>query len=570
MGQLVTERRRGALAAPGLAAALSALGLAAALRGAACAACAASPGAAAAPSSAAAPCAGAASCNEAASCAELSPAALRGRRIFHRGALASGEPVEGRLGASGAALHGEAAACAGCHGRSGDGTAEGGVAAPPLTPERLFSADRPGGRHTEATLAAAVRDGRAPGGRELNLIMPRYRLDSAHLADLVAYLRCLGRDADPGVSPEALRLGAALPLTGRFAAAGAAARDVLAASFAEVNAQGGVFRRRLELVVADSEESLDGARATSRLLDQRVFALVGSVWGGDAGDAGDRDGAAARLAADEVPLVGPLGTGLPAADPGYGVVFHLQPGLDMLARVAVAHLAGAPAPAGAGAVLVVHPADPRGDAFVRGARAEALRRGLPPPVSHPFEPGRFDAAAMADAAARLGPRAVLLAGEGDELSRWLAASPPTAGPRPALYAPAFLLRRDPDSLRAAAAARVLLLHPGPLDEAEELAQRALASFLERHRIPPRHAAFQASAYAAARVLVEALKRAGAHLTRPGLIAALEGLRGFDPGPGPAITFGTNRRVGAYGASLTAVDAGSTDVAPVSAWVEVVP
>ncbi|WP_437955011.1 ABC transporter substrate-binding protein [Sorangium sp. So ce119] len=564
MGRLVTERRRGALAALGLAAALSALGLAAALRGAACAA---SPRAEAASSSAAAPCAGAASCGEAASCAELSPAALRGRRLFHRGALASGEPVEGRLGASGAALHGEAAACAGCHGRSGDGTAEGGVAAPPLTPERLFSADRPGGPHTEATLAAAVRDGRAPGGRELHLVMPRYRLDGAHLADLVAYLRCLGRDADPGVSPEALRLGAALPLTGRFAAAGAAARDVLAASFAEVNAQGGVFRRRLELVVADSEESLDGARATSRLLDQRVFALVGSVW---SGDAGDRSDAAARLAADEVPLVGPLGTGLPAADPGYGVVFHLQPGLDMLARVAVAHLADAPAPAGAGAVLVVHPADPRGDAFLRGARAEALRRDLPPPVSRPFEPGRFDAAALADDAARLGARAVLLAGEGDELSRWLAASPPSAGPRPALYAPAFLLRRDPDSLRRAAAARVLLLHPAPLDEAEQLAQRALASFLERHRIPPRHIAFQASAYAASRVLVEALKRAGAHLTRPGLIAALEGLRDFDPGPGPAITFGRNRRVGAYGASLTAVDAGSTDVAPVSAWVEVVP
>ncbi|KYF85321.1 hypothetical protein BE17_21060, partial [Sorangium cellulosum] len=89
----------------------------------------------------------------------------------------------------------------------------------------------------------------------------------------------------------------------------------------------------------------------------------------------------------------------------------------------------------------------------------------------------------------------------------------------------------------------------------------------------RYTAFQASAYAAASVLVEALKRAGAHLTRPGLVAALEGLRAFDPGPGPAITFGRNRRVGAYGASLSRVDPSSVDVAhtaPVSAWVEVVP
>ncbi|WP_437661002.1 cytochrome c/ABC transporter substrate-binding protein [Sorangium sp. So ce1182] len=560
-------KARGARAHGALAAGLgSALVLAAALKGAA------SLGDARAPAPVApAACAGAAPCAAPTACAELSPAALRGRRIFHQGALASGEPVEGRLGEGGAALRGKAAACAGCHGRSGDGTAEGGVAAPPLTPEQLFSTDRPDGPYTAETLATAVREGRTPAARELHPVMPRYRLDGAHLADLVAYLRCVGRDGDPGVSPEALRLGAALPLTGRFAAAGAAARDVLAASFDEVNAQGGVFRRRLELVVADSGESLDGARATSRLLDQRVFALVGTVWSGDGG--GD---AAARLAADEVPLVGPLGSGPPAADPGDGVVFHLQPGLDTLARVAVAHLAGAPAPAGAEALLVIHPADPRGDGFLRGARAEALRRGLPAPVSLSFEPGRFDAAAASAAAARLRPRAVLLAGEGDELSRWLAASrssagpPGPPGPRPAVYAPASLMPHDPGSLRLAGAARLLLLHPGPFDEAERLGLLSLSSFLERHRIPARHTAFQASAYAAASVLIEALKRAGAHLTRPGLVAALEGLRAFDPGPGPAITFGRNRRVGAYGASLSRVDPSSANVAPVSAWVEVVP
>ncbi|WP_437618934.1 cytochrome c/ABC transporter substrate-binding protein [Sorangium sp. So ce1151] len=554
-------KARGARAHGALAAGLgSALVLAAALKGAA------SLGDARAPAPVApAACAGAAPCAAPTACAELSPAALRGRRIFHHGALASGEPVEGRLGEGGAALRGKAAACAGCHGRSGDGTAEGGVAAPPLTPEQLFSIDRPDGPYTAETLATAVREGRTPAARELHPVMPRYRLDGAQLADLVAYLRCVGRDGDPGVSPEALRLGAALPLTGRFAAAGAAARDVLAASFAEVNAQGGVFRRRLELVVADSGESLDGARATSRLLDQRVFALVGTVWSGDGG--GD---AAARLAADEVPLVGPLGSGPPAADPGDGVVFHLQPGLDTLARVAVAHLAGAPAPAGAEALLVIHPADPRGDGFLRGARAEALRRGLPAPVSFSFEPGRFDAAAASAAAARLRPRAVLLAGEGDELSRWLAASRPSGGPRPAVYAPASLMPQDPGSLRLAGAARLLLLHPGPFDEAERLGLLSLSSFLERHRIPARHTAFQASAYAAASVLVEALKRAGAHLTRPGLVAALEGLRAFDPGPGPAITFGRNRRVGAYGASLSRVDPSSANVAPLSAWVEVVP
>ncbi|HTN88320.1 MAG TPA: hypothetical protein VL242_31785, partial [Sorangium sp.] len=51
-------------------------------------------------------------------------------------------------------------------------------------------------------------------------------------------------------------------------------------------------------------------------------------------------------------------------------------------------------------------------AALRGRRIFHQGRGLPAPVSFTIEPGRFDAAAASAAAARLRPRAVLLAGEG--------------------------------------------------------------------------------------------------------------------------------------------------------------
>ena len=81
---------------------------------------------------------------------------------------------------------------------------------------------------------------------------------------------------------------------------------------------------------------------------------------------------------------------------------------------------------------------------------------------------------------------------------------------------------------------------------------------------------QASAYVAARILIEALKRTGAHATREGLIAALERLRDFDAGPAPPVTFARNRRTGVLGASLVHLEPASGDAVRVSGWIDVVP
>jgi mono/diheme cytochrome c family protein len=75
----------------------------------------------------------------------------------------------------------------------------------------------------------------------------------------------------------------------------------------------------------------------------------------------------------------------------------------------------------------------------------------------------------------------------------------------------------------------------------------LATFAERHRLPPAHAATQLATYATLKVFVEALKRAGRDLTRETLIAALEQLYDFPTGLTPPITFHRARRIGAAGA-----------------------
>src|SRR4029079_11375075 len=72
---------------------------------------------------------------------------------------------------------------------------------------------------------------------------------------------------------------------------------------------------------------------------------------------------------------------------------------------------------------------------------------------------------------------------------------------------------------------------------------------EKYKIAPRHTAAQLSAFAAARVFVEGLTRAGRDLSREKFITALDTLYDYDTGVTPHLTFGPNRRVGAAGAHI---------------------
>jgi hypothetical protein len=94
----------------------------------------------------------------------------------------------------------------------------------------------------------------------------------------------------------------------------------------------------------------------------------------------------------------------------------------------------------------------------------------------------------------------------------------------------------------------------------------LAALRDRYKLTPRHTASQLSALAAAKIFVEALKRAGQDLTREKLITALEGLYEYETGLTPRLTFGPNRRVGAAGAYLLTINPDTKDFVPAPGWV----
>ena len=151
---------------------------------------------------------------------EPSPEALRseapsvGEAIYRFGRLPSGQPLRGER-ESGVHADGVDAACVRCHRRSGLGGAEGRGFIPPITGQFLFHAktdnrqdrDLPyveGARpkrdpYTDETLARAIRDGLGVDGKPFSMLMPRFAMDDASMAALIAYLRELSPKSQPGV-----------------------------------------------------------------------------------------------------------------------------------------------------------------------------------------------------------------------------------------------------------------------------------------------------------------------------------------------------------------------------------
>ena len=148
------------------------------------------------------------------------PAPAGAEVLYRQGILPSGAPLRGeREGAD--PVEGAAAACVNCHRRSGFGTEEGRIVIPPITGKYLFRAGsmdaanmaNPGGeaagprrsRYTEQSLARAIRAGVDPDGRTLDYLMPRFPLDDAAMAMLIAYLKQLSTHPVRGADGDTLQ-----------------------------------------------------------------------------------------------------------------------------------------------------------------------------------------------------------------------------------------------------------------------------------------------------------------------------------------------------------------------------
>jgi Periplasmic binding protein len=429
----------------------------------------------------------------------------RGRRLFETGTGASGQPVDAALADSSTPIAGSLLSCAGCHGKDGRGRSVAGIDPPDITWQNLtkpYALQAHIGRsrlpYTEALVLRAVVTGRDSSNQLLGPAMPRFRLAPRDGADLLAYMRELGIRTDPGVTAQGITLGVVLRREGLHDAV----RLALETYSDDVNRVGGVFGRRIAFAFIDSAAAPDQSQAP---FDQTILAAL-------VGDNADAAREVAALADRAVPLIAIRADGAAPQQQ----VFYLSAGLPgelgALAMYAARTLRDG------ARIAILHSDDDAGHARVAALRTLLGRNGGP----------SLDAVPIPDD------------GRAEEAMRQIAASDAVllADRRSGL-----LLRVEGSDQLVLAPRSLLHALPGPsrhLLFAQEVSTPAGTSVA-------------APMLAAARLMVEGLRRAGRDVSRARLVEAIETIQRLDVGEGPPVSYSPRRHVGFTGAEITRFD-----------------
>ena len=497
----------------------------------------------------------------------LTPEERQGRNVYHYGEAGSTDHVGVNLQGVEGALPPTLFRCAGCHGPRGEGTQEGGLRVPPLTPSVLRHA-REGpsvGRsrlgYTDAALANAITQGLDPSGHALHPSMPRYHLTSDQVAKVIAYLNRIGEesDIDPGVSADAVTIGAALPLTGPLAQIGQDVAATLRGAVRRLNQQGGIYGRYIELIVEDSRgEPGQTALAVSRLVEiHQVFALVGSFE--PAGEGRTRE----RLAQSHVPWIFPLTPSPQLSDPPNSSIFYALPGFDLQFRSLVDFFVSRTIPLTGTShprLALVHRNGPSNAEALRGALEQVRRHGLNLAVNYEYSVGRLAVLALVAQLEQQGVDAVLFMGDGEDLVS-VAQELDRRGMSPIVLSAIGMVGAQARAVPSGLHSRIFLAAPIDLPTEREVASlRALSEQASLSSI-----GFARLAQGAVSLLAEALKQAGRSLSRQAVVHALEGCREQDTGAGFSVTFGEHHRLGRVASKVVGLMPDPPYVSPVSGW-----
>ena len=469
-----------------------------------------------------------------------------GRKIYFQGADCAGKEIKGVMGDL--QVSARLQPCASCHGADGKGRPENGQDPGEITwqfltvPYGHTHADgRKHGAFTATSFTRAVMAGLDPAGAKLSALMPRFRLSPANAAALVAYLKKISTDSDPGIEPARITIGSLAPLQGVNADVGIAVRAVLTAYFDDVNQRGGIYGRKLLLRFADSgADNAMALKTARRLAVAPTFAMVAPFV------PGAEHGLAALAHADHLPLVGLLALSVPD-DPANREVFYLLPGFQQLEQelIRFAAVQGNLTPAKS-AIIV---ADSKLQSEMFGAIQitwSELGAGQPRTVA--FSPA--NAAQLVHDLQGQETSAIFFIGNGEQLSLWMQAAD-RAEWAPDVFVLGPLMDESIFTAPIRFQGRIFAAYPQLQPELG--AVDSFDDFLQRHKLTRDHRLVQISVYCAAKILEDALTRAGRNVTREKLILGMEQLRDFKTGLLPGITFGANRRIGSTRAEIVCAD-----------------
>ncbi|MEN3376843.1 MAG: hypothetical protein V7604_2198 [Hyphomicrobiales bacterium] len=355
---------------------------------------------------------------------------------------------------------------------------------------------------------------------------------------------CVQALAEDGVSADTIVFGQAAVLEGPASALGIGMRAGLQAAFDEVNAKGGVHGRKLKLISENDGYEPDRAIAATKKLieDNKVFALIGAV--------GTPTSAAAQpiATAAKVPFMGAFtGAGF-LRNPKLDNVINIRASYGAETEAWVRHLTE---DLKVSKIAIFYQDDAFGRAGLDGVKAAMKKRSMELVAEATYERNTVAVKSALLALKRAEPEAVVIVGAYKPVAEFIKLS------RKVNFNPTFV---NISFVGASALAKELgsegkdvivsQVVPFPWDASLQVVADYQAAIKPAGGQPD---FVTLEGYLAGRLAIAALDKAGADVTREGLIKAIKETGKFDIG-GLPMTFSAEKNEGLDKVFLTVIQA----------------
>lgn len=363
-----------------------------------------------------------------------------------------------------------------------------------------------------------------------------------------------------GVSDDTIKLTQVASFTGAQAGLGTEIHRGVLAYFMEANSKGGIHGRKIEITPIDDKYSAEGGEAgADKAMQDNPFLLVASS-GTEAAS-----GILKSLQKNESKKIFLWGSNSGAEVLREGPLANFAINIRGSLKAAGKDILDAYTTAGFKKVAIITQDDGFGKSAANGARKAAEEKGVQivaeVPISKALKPESGNANDIVTKLRAMGPDAIVLAttynsgatfvrdarlagwnvpaaimGTPDTMIRYLAAQEKKTGKR-MTNAILGCVNVPPVSASDLPAVREYK------DLMDKRNPRVPTEIADPNYRPLRYASSSLEGYIMAKVLGEALERAGKNLTRDSLRKAAESIQGWDPGVGQRITFGAGDNQG---------------------------
>ncbi|NVE00686.1 ABC transporter substrate-binding protein [Massilia sp. BJB1822] len=330
-----------------------------------------------------------------------------------------------------------------------------------------------------------------------------------------------GYAGEPGVNDTQIRLGMVNAQTGAASGLGRAMRDGATAVFQDVNSRGGVYGRRIELVVAD--DGYDPDRAVDQTLmlieEKQIFSLFGYV------GTPTTNAVIPIVQEMKVPLVGAFTGAMALRRPVVREIINYRASYDDESDALVQYFVSL----GAKRFGVMYQDDGFGHAVLDGTVRALKRRGLELVAKGSFQRGTIAVKAALAALVGQDLEVVVMVGPYTPVAAFVREAG-KAGLKASLATVSFVGTDSLLQLLGAEGNGMLISQVVPLPDDHSLPVAADCAALLNRYVPGSRLSFvNFEGCIAAKAMVAAMLQAGPGLTRERLIQSFEAFDQFDIG-----------------------------------------